>query len=173
MPRTSLVRVSRVLARCVCRDTAGQERFRSLIPSYIRDSSVAVVVYDITSEFQGPRNEGWGRIEGRVGPEAVSRVAAPDADAAHDPQTGSRSSTRPGGSRRCARSAAMTSSSSSWATRLTLLTRGGSWQGEAVRGWCTWQLGPPRSPSMMAQRSGREVRQPPDGRSQAAYSNYE
>ena len=31
-------------------DTAGQERFRSLIPSYIRDSSVAVLVYDITSE---------------------------------------------------------------------------------------------------------------------------
>jgi len=32
-------------------DTAGQERFRSLIPSYIRDSSVAVVVYDISSLF--------------------------------------------------------------------------------------------------------------------------
>jgi GTPase SAR1 family protein len=32
-------------------DTAGQERFRSLIPSYIRDSSVAVVVYDITSKY--------------------------------------------------------------------------------------------------------------------------
>ena len=31
-------------------DTAGQERFRSLIPSYIRDSSVAVVVYDITGK---------------------------------------------------------------------------------------------------------------------------
>lgn len=30
-------------------DTAGQERFRSLIPSYIRDSSVAVIVYDITN----------------------------------------------------------------------------------------------------------------------------
>lgn len=30
-------------------DTAGQERFRSLIPSYIRDSSVAVVVYDVSS----------------------------------------------------------------------------------------------------------------------------
>ncbi|KAI3638202.1 hypothetical protein MIR68_003813 [Amoeboaphelidium protococcarum] len=30
-------------------DTAGQERFRSLIPSYIRDSSVAVVVYDLTN----------------------------------------------------------------------------------------------------------------------------
>lgn len=30
-------------------DTAGQERFRTLIPSYIRDSHVAIVVYDITS----------------------------------------------------------------------------------------------------------------------------
>ena len=29
-------------------DTAGQERFRSLIPNYIRDSKVAVIVYDIT-----------------------------------------------------------------------------------------------------------------------------
>ncbi|KAL8639840.1 MAG: hypothetical protein Q9228_003174 [Teloschistes exilis] len=38
-------------------DTAGQERFRSLIPSYIRDSSVAVVVYDISSNksFQNTR----------------------------------------------------------------------------------------------------------------------
>ncbi|KAL9601054.1 MAG: hypothetical protein Q9219_002763 [cf. Caloplaca sp. 3 TL-2023] len=38
-------------------DTAGQERFRSLIPSYIRDSSVAVVVYDISSlkSFQNTR----------------------------------------------------------------------------------------------------------------------
>ncbi|CCF55961.1 hypothetical protein KAFR_0A05260 [Kazachstania africana CBS 2517] len=31
-------------------DTAGQERFRSLIPSYIRDSKVAIVVYDITKK---------------------------------------------------------------------------------------------------------------------------
>ena len=34
-----------------CRDTAGQERFRSLIPSYIRDSSVAVIVYDVSSKL--------------------------------------------------------------------------------------------------------------------------
>ncbi|PWA14363.1 hypothetical protein CCH79_00011090 [Gambusia affinis] len=34
-------------------DTAGQERFRSLIPSYIRDSTVAVVVYDITIYSSG------------------------------------------------------------------------------------------------------------------------
>lgn len=31
-------------------DTAGQERFRSLIPSYIRDSNVAIITYDITSK---------------------------------------------------------------------------------------------------------------------------
>jgi Ras-related protein Rab-6A len=30
-------------------DTAGQERFRSLIPSYIRDSAIAIVTYDVTS----------------------------------------------------------------------------------------------------------------------------
>ena len=29
-------------------DTAGQERFRTLVPAYIRESNVAVVVYDIT-----------------------------------------------------------------------------------------------------------------------------
>ncbi|KAI9300751.1 GTP-binding protein-like protein [Cunninghamella echinulata] len=30
-------------------DTSGQERFRSLVPSYIRDSSVGIIVYDITN----------------------------------------------------------------------------------------------------------------------------
>lgn len=44
-------------------DTAGQERFRSLIPSYIRDSSVAVVVYDITSTSVVPAKSArnWAR----------------------------------------------------------------------------------------------------------------
>ncbi len=47
---------SGLISKCMVRtvrlqlwDTAGQERYRSLIPSYIRDSSVAVIVYDITS----------------------------------------------------------------------------------------------------------------------------
>eukprot|EP01016_Furgasonia_blochmanni_P050153 TRINITY_DN7703_c0_g1_i4.p1 TRINITY_DN7703_c0_g1~~TRINITY_DN7703_c0_g1_i4.p1 ORF type:complete len:277 (-),score=17.77 TRINITY_DN7703_c0_g1_i4:61-891(-) len=31
-------------------DTAGQERFRSLIPGYIRDSSVAIIVFDVTKK---------------------------------------------------------------------------------------------------------------------------
>jgi Ras-related protein Rab-6A len=30
-------------------DTAGQERFKSLIPSYIKDSAVAIVCFDVTS----------------------------------------------------------------------------------------------------------------------------
>merc|ERR1712183_29062 len=40
-------------------DTAGQERFRSLIPSYIRDSSVAVVVYDVTNRVSFLNSTRW------------------------------------------------------------------------------------------------------------------
>ncbi|CAH2061526.1 unnamed protein product [Thlaspi arvense] len=40
-------------------DTAGQERFRSLIPSYIRDSSVAVVVYDVANRLSFLNTAKW------------------------------------------------------------------------------------------------------------------
>ncbi|SAM04007.1 hypothetical protein [Absidia glauca] len=40
-------------------DTAGQERFRSLIPSYIRDSSVAVIVYDISNRESFMNTNKW------------------------------------------------------------------------------------------------------------------
>uniref|UniRef100_A0A6B2LII7 Uncharacterized protein n=1 Tax=Arcella intermedia TaxID=1963864 RepID=A0A6B2LII7_9EUKA len=40
-------------------DTAGQERFRSLIPSYIRDSSVAVICYDITTRESFVNTSKW------------------------------------------------------------------------------------------------------------------
>mmetsp|Transcript_20174 Transcript_20174/g.55692 ORF Transcript_20174/g.55692 Transcript_20174/m.55692 type:complete len:281 (-) Transcript_20174:431-1273(-) len=40
-------------------DTAGQERFRSLIPSYIRDSSAALVVYDISSRTSFENSRQW------------------------------------------------------------------------------------------------------------------
>lgn len=40
-------------------DTAGQERFRSLIPSYIRDSSAAIVVYDITNRTSFLNTTRW------------------------------------------------------------------------------------------------------------------
>ncbi|CAH2076042.1 unnamed protein product, partial [Thlaspi arvense] len=40
-------------------DTAGQERFRSLIPSYIRDSSVAIVVYDVAKRQSFLNTSKW------------------------------------------------------------------------------------------------------------------
>ncbi|KAK1421521.1 hypothetical protein QVD17_23931 [Tagetes erecta] len=40
-------------------DTAGQERFRSLIPSYIRDSSVAVIVYDVANRQSYLNTSKW------------------------------------------------------------------------------------------------------------------
>eukprot|EP00357_Protocruzia_adherens_P019450 CAMPEP_0114994834 /NCGR_PEP_ID=MMETSP0216-20121206/13369_1 /TAXON_ID=223996 /ORGANISM="Protocruzia adherens, Strain Boccale" /LENGTH=212 /DNA_ID=CAMNT_0002358759 /DNA_START=34 /DNA_END=672 /DNA_ORIENTATION=+ len=40
-------------------DTAGQERFKSLIPSYIRDSSLAVIVYDITNKTSFQDVDKW------------------------------------------------------------------------------------------------------------------
>lgn len=45
--------------RLQLRDTAGQERFRSLIPSYIRDSSVAVIVYDVASRQSFLNTSKW------------------------------------------------------------------------------------------------------------------
>ena len=57
------VAVVAINAKVLCRDTAGQERFRSLIPSYIRDSSVAVVVYDVTSALRR-RAQCWATARG-------------------------------------------------------------------------------------------------------------
>lgn len=43
------VNVGHNILRLQLWDTAGQERFRSLIPSYLKDASVAFIVFDITS----------------------------------------------------------------------------------------------------------------------------
>uniref|UniRef100_A0A672SY66 RAB6B, member RAS oncogene family a n=1 Tax=Sinocyclocheilus grahami TaxID=75366 RepID=A0A672SY66_SINGR len=51
--------VSDLQVRLQLWDTAGQERFRSLIPSYIRDSTVAVVVYDITNVNSFQQTSKW------------------------------------------------------------------------------------------------------------------
>lgn len=40
-------------------DTAGQERFKSLIPSYIKDSAVAIVCYDVTNAESFQSVEKW------------------------------------------------------------------------------------------------------------------
>ena len=36
--------------RLLLYDTAGQEKFKSLIPMYIRDANIILVVYDITNK---------------------------------------------------------------------------------------------------------------------------
>lgn len=66
-------------------DTAGQERFRSLIPSYIRDSTVAVVVYDVTSECGAWAEPAW--LSGRAGVHAGA-CACPCARNARGPVLG-------------------------------------------------------------------------------------
>ena len=40
-------------------DTAGQERFKSLIPSYIKDSAVAIVCFDVTSRESFESVDKW------------------------------------------------------------------------------------------------------------------
>lgn len=40
-------------------DTAGQERFRSLIPNYIRDSSAAIIVFDLTNSASFSSLDKW------------------------------------------------------------------------------------------------------------------
>lgn len=52
-------RVKEDLYRLQLWDTAGQERFRSLVPTYIRGSSAAVVVYDVTNPQSFDRIEKW------------------------------------------------------------------------------------------------------------------
>ena len=43
-------------------DTAGQEKFHSLIPSYVRNSTVAVFVYDITSRASFDNLDKWHKM---------------------------------------------------------------------------------------------------------------
>ena len=53
-------------------DTAGQERFRSLIPSYIRDSNVAIIVYDITSTSSFHQTTKWvHEVRSERGPDVI------------------------------------------------------------------------------------------------------
>jgi Ras-related protein Rab-6A len=53
-------------------DTAWQERFRSMVPSYIRDAHVALIVYDITSRVSFENAARWvqdarnGALDGAV-----------------------------------------------------------------------------------------------------------
>ena len=45
--------------RLLLYDTAGQEKFRSLIPMYIRDANIIIVVYDITMKSSFINSNFW------------------------------------------------------------------------------------------------------------------
>lgn len=58
-------------------DTAGQERFRSLIPGYIRDCSMAVVVFDITQKQSFVNIDKWIEdVRNERGGDVIIMVAA-------------------------------------------------------------------------------------------------
>jgi len=64
-------------------DTAGQERFRSLIPSYIRDSSVAIIVYDITSRASFVNTAKWIEdVRGERGTDVIMMLVGNKTDLA-------------------------------------------------------------------------------------------
>lgn len=62
-------------------DTAGQERFRSCIPSYIRDSVLALVVYDVTNRASFHNTTQWLEyVRSERGSEVVIALVGNKAD---------------------------------------------------------------------------------------------
>lgn len=53
-------------------DTAGQERFKSLIPCYVRESNIAVIVYDVSDPNTFDEAKGWQKtVANERGSDAV------------------------------------------------------------------------------------------------------
>lgn len=53
------VEINGINARILLYDTAGQEKFKSLIPMYIRDANIIIVVYDISIEDSFIHTDYW------------------------------------------------------------------------------------------------------------------
>ena len=53
------VNINGNIVRLLLYDTAGQEKFKSLIPMYIRDANIILVVYDITNKDSFTHTEHW------------------------------------------------------------------------------------------------------------------
>lgn len=64
-------------------DTAGQERFKSLVPSYIRDSAVAIVVYDMTDESSFEQVDHWVRLVREESESIILAIVANKSDLPH------------------------------------------------------------------------------------------
>ena len=53
------VNINGTPVRLLLYDTAGQEKFKSLIPMYIRDANIILVVYDITNKDSFTHTDHW------------------------------------------------------------------------------------------------------------------
>ena len=53
------VEINGTTIRLLLYDTAGQEKFKSLIPMYIRDANIIIVVYDISNKDSFIHTEHW------------------------------------------------------------------------------------------------------------------
>ena len=53
------VEINNNAVRLLLYDTAGQEKFKSLIPMYIRDANIIIVVYDISNKDSFIHTEHW------------------------------------------------------------------------------------------------------------------
>jgi Ras-related protein Rab-6A len=53
------VTIGDISVRLLLYDTAGQEKFRTLIPMYIRDANIIIVVYDITNKDSFTNTQHW------------------------------------------------------------------------------------------------------------------
>ena len=71
---TKTVYVDDKMVRLQLWDTAGQERFRSLIPSYINDSQVGVVCYDITQRQSFENVKSWVEQARSIRGDAVTLI---------------------------------------------------------------------------------------------------
>lgn len=49
---TKNVLIEKKEVRLILYDTAGQEKFKSLIPMYLRDAKIIILVYDITGKIK-------------------------------------------------------------------------------------------------------------------------
>ena len=60
--KTHIIRINNETIKLNIWDTAGQEKFHSLIPSYIKSSTFAVFVFDITSKNSFDELENWYKM---------------------------------------------------------------------------------------------------------------
>lgn len=81
------VKIGEVAVRLQLFDTAGQEKYESLAPSYIRDAKAAIVVYDISDRetYQHALDKWMRLIQDSCGEDCIIFLAGNKSDLASEP----------------------------------------------------------------------------------------